>query len=188
MYGYLPGALRPPSLLASVGTVACRCAHSGIRHQLCWVEDPEGRDRSAPIVPRRRVASPVHETPFSLSNPYTGQPTFDELFRSAFIQTYVRAGSATARLDVWRCRGSPSASKVPHVVSKNGLSRRAESICRAVGNDGGKGACGLWKTTCPPQSRYQNLYSTWARYSIFATPGRPFSHRSMSIPLPGTMP
>ena len=27
---------------------------------------------------------PRNETPFSLSNPYTGQPTFDELFRSAF--------------------------------------------------------------------------------------------------------
>ena len=146
--------------LASVGTVACRCAHSGIRHQLCWVEDPEGRDRSAPIVPRRRVASPVHETPFSLSNPYTGQPTFDELFRSAFIQTYVRAGSATARLDVWRCRGSLRFQGRTCCVQEwtfmaSGI--YLQSTC----NDGGKGARGLWKTTCPLQSRYQNLYSTW---------------------------
>jgi hypothetical protein len=44
--------------LASVGDRSLSM-RTGIRHQLCWVEDPEGRDRSAPIVPRRRVASPA---------------------------------------------------------------------------------------------------------------------------------
>jgi hypothetical protein len=44
VYGYVFGALRPPSLSRPWGTVACRCAH-GIRHQLCWVENPE-RPRS----------------------------------------------------------------------------------------------------------------------------------------------
>ena len=100
---------------------------------------------------------PRNETPFSLSNPYTGQPTFDELFRSAFIKTYVRAGSATARLDVWRCRGSPPLPRshvlCPRMDFHGERSLSAEHLVTMEA----KGACGLWKTTCPPQSRYQNL-------------------------------
>jgi hypothetical protein len=120
VYGYLPGALRLPSLSRPWGTVACRCAYR-ILHQLCWVRTPKAAIEA--LLSCRVVVwlLPRNQTPFSLSNPYTGQPTFDELFRSAFIQTYVCAGSATARLDVWRCRGFPSASKVARVVSKNGL-------------------------------------------------------------------
>jgi hypothetical protein len=120
-------------------------------------EDPEGRDRSAPIVPRRRVASPAQRDTIL---------TLESLHGSANVRRAVsfrvhpdlrlrRIGDCQAgRLAL---PGLPLRFQGRTCCVQEWTSRRAESICRALGNDGGKGARGLWKTTCPPQSRYQNL-------------------------------
>jgi hypothetical protein len=55
---------------------------------------------------------PRGETPFSVANIHNiaslkvaGRSTFDEDFRAAFTESYIRVGMATAHLDAWRCRG-----------------------------------------------------------------------------------